>query len=581
MRRFVLYVAFLTSVFPFRLAAQNHYEQDAVMRLTGCTDPEQLDPEEVERLNDYLIRPLKINVSSDREIRSSGLFTEYQTVSLLDYIQRHGAVMTFAELSIIDGFTHQAAELLRPFLDLSSYRTDILSSSSHTYNDLCVRGLVRSDVGLMSSYAFKYRLRHKDRLTLSFAASRPTAKGTGLPEVYSGHMSWRPHKCPLYIAAGDLNLRFGQGLALWSGMSLSGTSSIASFRRNGSGVSGVWSYTGGTSLTGMAAEIRTRKYRLSTFVCLPGVKKVAAFINEPVLMPGVSVSSYLKNTQLFLIHYMTMEGLYSDRFSIPDMKTSAGLSSCCRGTDISAEVSYDWVNSTVAGLFTAIFPVSGTTHLALNARYYPSGYNPSFSAAVRSGTKCSNEYGFSVCSQSSLNLHDITASCDIAYYPEPKGEEAFSSQVRLFLNWDSELSPALFMSARLTERIRTWAQAFRTDFRVDVRWEPSCFIINTRFNYLYGSSHAFLGYLEGGYKNAALSSFLRVGIYKTEQWDDRIYVYERDAPGSFNVPFFYGKGLWFSCYMSWKYSRWGKLYLRLEKRKPGKAELKLQCVFSF
>jgi hypothetical protein len=145
------------------------------------------------------------------------------------------------------------------------------------------------------------------------------------------------------------------------------------------------------------------------------------------------------------------------------------------------------------------------------------------------------------------------------------------------------------MSARLTERIRTWAQAFRTDFRVDVRWEPSCFIINTRFNYLYGSSHAFLGYLEGGYKNAALSSFLRVGIYKTEQWDDRIYVYERDAPGSFNAPAMYGRGVWTSATYSSKISRTLRLYARasyvgypmMEKKKPGKAELKLQLQYRF
>ena len=581
MRRFVLCAAVIAFVFPFISDAQNPDDQDAVMRLAGCVDPELLDPEEAERLNDYLIRPLKINLSSESEISSSGLFTEYQVVSLLDYIRRHGSVMSFAELAAIDGFSPGNVELSRPFLDLSYNDEGVMPSGFHTYNDLCVRYSVRTDDDLKSSYALKYRLRHRDRLIVSLAASSPTVPGMGPPEVYSGHISWKLHKRPVYFAAGDVNLRFGQGLALWSGMSLSGASSIASFRRNGTGVSGVWSYTGSSAKTGLTAEVRTRKYRLSAFVCLPGIKSVKKFMNAPALMPGVAMSYYLKNTQFFMIHYMIMDGLTPDRFSIPDMKTSAGLSSCYRGADISAEVVYDWVNSTVAGLFTAIFPVSGQTKLALNARCYPSGYNPSFSAAVRSGTKCSNEYGFAVCSQSSMNRHDITASSDIAYYPEPKGEGDVSSQVRLFLNWDYEMSATWFLSTRLTERLRTWGQRSRADFRVDVRWEPSCFSMNARFNYLYGRSHAFLGYMEGGYKDAILSSFLRIGIYKTKYWDDRIYVYERDAPGSFNVPFFYDKGLWISAVLSWKYSKWGKLYLSLEKRKPGKAELKLQGVFSF
>ena len=74
-----------------------------------------------------------------------------------------------------------------------------------------------------------------------------------------------------------------------------------------------------------------------------------------------------------------------------------------------------------------------------------------------------------------------------------------------------------------------------------------------------------------------------------DKWDDRIYVYERDAPGSFNVPAFYGRGLWTSLYCSCKVTKWGKLYCRtsyvsypfMEKKKPGKAELKLMMTVKF
>ena len=100
-----------------------------------------------------------------------------------------------------------------------------------------------------------------------------------------------------------------------------------------------------------------------------------------------------------------------------------------------------------------------------------------------------------------------------------------------------------------------------------------------------------MNYLEGGYKRNNLSVYARQGFFFVDNWDDRIYVYERDAPGSFNVPAMYGRGLWTSLVMAWRFASVGRLYARAsytsypfmpeEKKKPGKAELKLQFVFRF
>jgi hypothetical protein len=86
-----------------------------------------------------------------------------------------------------------------------------------------------------------------------------------------------------------------------------------------------------------------------------------------------------------------------------------------------------------------------------------------------------------------------------------------------------------------------------------------------------------------------MSIYLRQGLFFVDDWEDRIYVYERDAPGSFNVPAMYGRGWFVSAVASARMSRMMRLYARAsyvgyqfmpyEKRKPGKAELKLQAVF--
>ena len=87
--------------------------------------------------------------------------------------------------------------------------------------------------------------------------------------------------------------------------------------------------------------------------------------------------------------------------------------------------------------------------------------------------------------------------------------------------------------------------------------------------------------MEIGYKHPLWYLYLRQGAFMVDDWDDRIYVYERDAPGNFNVPALYGRGFWTSMYLSWKFAGWGRLYLIGIYKKPGNAELKLQCALHF
>jgi hypothetical protein len=110
-----------------------------------------------------------------------------------------------------------------------------------------------------------------------------------------------------------------------------------------------------------------------------------------------------------------------------------------------------------------------------------------------------------------------------------------------------------------------------------------------RFNILNCEHTGFLSYAEGSYAGPVLSLHLRQGFFRIDDWDDRIYVYERDAPSSFNVPAMYGRGVWTAMTASWKASAFLKIYARasfigypfMEKKKPGKAELKLQLQYRF
>ena len=110
-----------------------------------------------------------------------------------------------------------------------------------------------------------------------------------------------------------------------------------------------------------------------------------------------------------------------------------------------------------------------------------------------------------------------------------------------------------------------------------------------RVNLLQCDGLSGLTYLEGGMNHGCLKVYLRQGFFVVNDWDDRIYAYERDVPGAYNVPAFYGRGMWTSLMTSYRPADWCRLYLRaalttypfMTEKKPCKAELRFQSVFDF
>lgn len=571
----------------FNLSAQTSEDMDRILKLTGYDSPEELDGYEVERLESYLERPLKINVVSAAVIRSCGLFSPYQAASLLDYRSRHGDVMSYAELSAVDGFTAQIVSALAPFVALEGGNVG-RTSDENADVDIAARGGLKAagDV-LTSGYGLKCRVNSGKGLSVALSASRSYDESPGIPDIFTGSLKWEPLRRPFRIIAGDFNARFGQGLALWNGMSMTGLSKASSYFRSAAGISSSWSYTGSSSHTGAACDLSFSRFRLSAFVSFPEAKKKG--FKRQSFLPAVNIAWYGRNMSMSVTHYMEfcpaaelMSGY------IPDMKTSADVALCLRGTDLFSEIAFDWVNMAPAALLGMICPAGEYARLAMHLRYYPASFNPSRSAAPRSVSKCANEYGASLCCDYSPRSGPLTGSLsvDAAYLPVSKEDTRESVHVRFMADGELGLSEAWLLKFRVSERIRTWGQPFKTDVRTDIHWSSQRFAVSGRMNVLNYMSTGFLSYLEAGYKADNIAVYIRQLGFAIDNWDDRIYAYERDAPGSFSVPAFYGRGLNTSFMLSWRFSRLGRLYFNGsftygQKEKPGKAGLKLQCVFSF
>ena len=540
---------------------------EAILKVCGVTDIESLDAERVEYLSDLIRHPVRINSARKSQLEATGLFTPYQIVSLMDYISRHGGVFSSVELSEVDGFGREVIETIYPFLDFDGAHTGAAGKIDRFRWEVNVRGGYKSRTDrneTKSMYGLKSRFSFSDRIVLSFSSTEPYDSTRHWPTLYSGNILWN-HSCGKVIV-GDFNARFGQGLCMWNTASFSSLTSPSYFMRRPSGLSATNSFTGSSAFTGLASDFVFNKWKVSAFIRLPGIKKVASMPDDLMLAPAFNVSRFGKSGHISLTHSMTFSDVFSQSYRIPTMISSFDASLCICGVNVFYETAYDWVEARASCLAGCEFRPSEKITMAAQARYLP----------------LSNEHALTCAGEYSGRKHVMTFSAEGKYHPEGKSKgNTESYQLKGQFDWKWLPITCVEVKVKLSERFRTWGLKSLAKFRTDVRYISPRWNATLRLDAVEGVKFACSGYMEAGYTGTSLSAYARLGCYMVDNWDDRIYVYERDAPGNFNVPALYGRGFWTSMYLSWKFAGWGRLYLSGIYKKPGNAELKLQCALHF
>ena len=533
---------------------------------------------------------------------SSGLMSQYQVASLLDYISRSGDVLSVSELATVDGFGEDYAKALAPFV---SFRSKSLPGQTETS-----QGILRQEALVRSAlkdkdvnYGAKYRLTYGEALAFSAAArTKYSDKEQFPPSAWSMNMTYYGRKGLGKVIVGDFNARFGQGLALWSGMSLSSLPTVSSFSKRPSGLSPSWSWSGVGGHRGVAADFTKGRAVVSAFASFPGLSQWCESGKPPeiLLMSGANITYYVRDGQFSLTGGCQSDPL-TDGWRIRGGKLSSDFRWSRRGVDYFGEAAWDFAGGCLGFIIGSVIPLGGDWKFAAAAHGYPSGFDPDFTGGLRGWTKTSDDYGLAL----GLEKSGATLSADFAV----KDRDRDRKQIRANLKVPLQLTRTAVLSLRLTERFRPYEPIlrFRTGLRCDWDWSSSglsaCYgasddpawKLRVRAEGLLCRSLAGLGYLEGGRKTYGFSAYLRGTIFIVDNWDDRIYSYERDAPGNFTVPAYYGRG-WSLAAVAGKNIALGgkrfsslKIYLRvsatgysfMKEPKPTVSEGKVQAVMSF
>jgi len=487
----------------------------------------------MERYAELQGHPLPINMADRNRLVSSGLISSYQAASLLDYRTRHGDVLSAAELSAVDGFGLAFAMALSRFVSFSSVRQPGALAGDGRWGGSVSARLSEKD-GAWSE-AVKAKSSGRDgRFELALAAKF----GADGSRSASFSLMRRYRRGKLLL--GDYNARFGQGLALWSGFSMSGFMDPAAFSRRPSGLSSTWSY-GSTSNRGVAADISFGHVSVSAMVAMPGLR---GWMDEgekleATILPAVNVNWYGRRGDIGVTGAW---GIGAEGASRGKVSTDGRI--CIAGVDVFGEVAADFMSSTIAGLAGVVVPV-GKSKLGLLGRYYPARYSSDGAGAARAWSKVADEAGVSL----GLSLGNFASNVDYAWRPS-SGDR----QLKGILSGNWRLSGRLSMKPKLTVRLRDYDLRTRAELRSDLLWNRGRWKATFRADGVWAGTFGFLGYLEPGFDDGRGAAYIRATVFFADEWDARIYSYERDVPGCYNVPAYYRRGLSASFYASRKFS---------------------------
>ena len=576
----MIWIVSVSLIFSLSGMCQQAMEIDRIEAFLGVASDEDLSAEEVERFVDMMRRPLKINLMSRSRLLASGLFTEYQVASILDYRSRNGDIVSMAEFSCVDGFNQQYVDLLRPFISLESSLNPLSSASSTSaiHNELSLRGGYRySSDNHQWQYGLKYGIDVGSGLKASLGLSKSISEKSPVPSAFTFSASYDFRKTDARLVLGDFNARFGQGMAAWSGDFMNSLTSPSGFMKKASGVTPLRSFTGSSANTGLASEFGFGRFVISSAVSFPGLKSV-------LLAPGSSKKISVQ--PLFNIRWCGRVGSIGlttvaqlpihSRPSPTGVVSSVDAALCIKGVNIFSEIAYDWISRSI--------------NLVAGVDYSPLEW---LRLASLAGWTQSEQWQFALSgSLTPGRKHSITFSSEVLHYLIPKDKtDKRSTQVKSQIRWEWKILEHLNIRLRISDRFRTWGQQHRAELRAEFDVKIGMCSIDTRICLLKCRDLSLLGHLDASFKTSLISSHLRIGLFKVDNWDDRIYVYEYDAPGSFNVPAYYGRGVWAASVLSFNIKRFMRLYFRasyttypfmsVENKKPGRAELKLQSVFRF
>ncbi|MFM9056311.1 MAG: helix-hairpin-helix domain-containing protein [Bacteroidota bacterium] len=589
-------------------------------------DPERFRPVDA----DIAIEPdepgslasIDLNRTELEDLQSHPLIGPVLALAVVAHRNRFGDLLGPEELLVVEGFDSACIRRLRPLLrfgvPLIDQRFRLQSLLHESAHELLLRQRISSDhdvgYGNDGNYPFyqgdaqylmmRYRLRAGRHFSVGILAEKDpgeqmiSRKG-GRMDFFSWSVMLRPERFVKSICIGDFQVQFGQGLVMWSGVSLGKGNEVTGISRRGVGVRSYNSPGESGFQRGLAVSFSHGAWTLDTWCSYQ--KLDASFVPLDTTYTQFAVSSFQESglhrnadelarkanlgswsTGLHLMHErtrlvqeFTLGMIHYDqtlwpgddpyeRFDASGRMVSAvaytlrlrlnnGIAFTEFATDAKGHPA--WLSGLV------LMPDRRWT-LSAHLRDYNRAYQAPAADAFREGSRTRNEQGLYLGARYQVHRTVyLQAWYDRFHFPwlrYTQSEPVWGREWQMQLVHSPSRNTELQLRYRVEEKpvdgdqgvFRMPYAVLRRSLRFDLSWMQGkdwAFQSRVEGNRIVDAAHVAQGLLlfhEFRYKplGKPFSLVLRYTVFRTDDYASRVYTYQQDMAGVFSLPAFSGRG---------------------------------------
>jgi hypothetical protein len=260
---------------------EEEYEQE---ELQSRSETEH-DFSDREELLDHLTRnPISINFADPDQLSEIPWLNDLQIRNLLLYRKQYGFIVSPYELQLIEGFDRETIESIIPFISFTKDKNKRKITAHAILNegkdDFIFRpagfGKPKDSAyfGSALKLLIKYKYDWQSRVTAGFILEKDPGESLfkkslnifpGI-DYASAYIMITNTGLFKRLIIGDYHLRFGQGLAIWSGYNIGRTIFASGYTRKAPGIAQNSSAMETGFMRGMAATLAFKKFDLTGFL---------------------------------------------------------------------------------------------------------------------------------------------------------------------------------------------------------------------------------------------------------------------------------------------------------------------------
>jgi hypothetical protein len=586
----------------------------------------------------YAQHPLDINNASYADLVESGLMNELQAEALIFHIRKHGKLLRAEELQTIDGFDLLTIRSILPYITAKP-ESDLMRRG---FSDILRNGkqqvIIRAQEVLEEQKGFsprsepddtryvgdplklytRYRFTFGSQVSFGITGEKDAgealfsgAQNNGF-DFYSAHLFVKDRKLKA-LALGDYQLKYGQGLVIWSGLATGKTSDVINIKRNSAGIRpytsvNEFSYLRGAAVSydlgDVTADIFYSNRKLDASVSLTdsvsdellitsfaedGYHRTASEIAKKNAIKNELAGGHLNYRkgplEVGLTGFYTKYGASLEENSTPYSQFDAAGNKF-----YNTGLHYSWnfrnllffgetarsgnnAYATLNGLMMSLDPRAS---FSLLYRNYGRDYEIIYNNAFRESDNA-NERGLYM-GLSLIPVKSITwnSYVDIFRFPWLRYQvdgPSYGSEFLTQVTWTPDRTSALYIRFKQQDKQENYKGVSAVDELINARQR------NIRVNASYKISPSFTlqsrvefnlrkegalpekngTVLFQDVQYARLGSpvavSVRYAVFDTDDYDTRIYAFENDIPGVFSIPSYYYKGRRAYITLRWKVIR--------------------------